>query len=70
MAFDTKFNRLGYGKGFYDKTLCKIRKLKKIFVIGLGYDKQFVNKLPVEDHDQKLDFIMTEKRILSDIKLK
>ena len=70
LAFDLKFNRLGYGKGFYDKTLYKIRKLKKIFVIGLGYDKQFVNKLPVEDHDQKLDFIMTEKRILSDIKLK
>ena len=70
LAFDTKFNRLGYGKGFYDKTLCKIRKLKKIFVIGLGYDKQFIDKLPVEDHDQKLDFIMTEKRILSDVKLK
>ncbi len=70
LAYDLNFNRLGYGKGFYDKTLYKFRKVKKIFVIGLGYDNQIIDKLPVEDHDQKLDFIITEKRILDNINTK
>ena len=42
LGFDKNLNRIGYGKGYYDKTISKLRNLKKIFVIGLAYDNQMV----------------------------
>ena len=63
VGFDKTLNRLGYGKGYYDRTISKLRKLKKIFVIGLAYDNQLVLNIPVENHDEKMDIILTEKKI-------
>ncbi len=63
VGFDKKLNRLGYGKGYYDKTISKLRKTKKIFVIGLAYDNQKLDHIPVEDHDEKMDLVLTEKNI-------
>ena len=63
VGFDKTLNRLGYGKGYYDRTISKLRKLKNIFVIGLAYDNQMVQNLPAENHDQKMDIILTEKKI-------
>ena len=69
LAFDKNFNRLGYGGGYYDKTIFNFRKkdekkTNSFLVIGLGYDKQEIKSIPIESHDEKLDIIMTEKRIL------
>ena len=56
-------NRLGYGKGFYDKYLNKyIRRYKKILTIGVAFSFQKHHNLPVNKYDAKLDYILTEKR--------
>mgnify|MGYP001378138066 CR=1 FL=1 len=61
VAFDKHLNRIGYGGGFYDRYLKKIKKRKKILTIGLAYSFQRVKKIEAEQNDIKLDFIITEK---------
>ena len=62
LSFDLLNNRLGYGKGFYDKYLMKfLRNKKKITTIGIAFSFQKYNKLPVSKLDMKLDYILTEK---------
>ena len=61
LAFDRKGFRLGYGGGFYDRTLEKLRALKKVTAIGIAYAGQEVDAVPYEEFDQRLDWIMTEK---------
>jgi 5-formyltetrahydrofolate cyclo-ligase len=58
MAFDSDGNRLGRGLGFYDRLLEKISGIK----CGIGYDFQLLEKIPVEPHDAKVDFILTPSR--------
>ena len=60
VAFDKHFNRIGYGGGFYDRYLKRIKKNKKIISIGLAYSYQKVNTLPIDKYDIKLDFIVTD----------
>jgi 5-formyltetrahydrofolate cyclo-ligase len=61
LAFDFNGNRLGYGKGFYDRYLKKGNFIK----VGLAYDFQVVDELEVKEHDQKMDVIVTEKAVYS-----
>ena len=63
VAYDEKLYRIGYGGGYYDRYLKKIKKRKKIIAIGLAYSFQKVKKIPITKHDMKLDFIITEKNI-------
>ena len=62
VAYDKNLNRIGYGGGFYDRYIKKIKKNKKIITIGLAYSFQKVKKIPVNEYDIKLDFIVTEKK--------
>jgi 5-formyltetrahydrofolate cyclo-ligase len=64
LAFDRKGYRLGYGGGFYDRTLEKLRTRKTIIAIGVAYAAQEVDHVPVGEHDQPLDYVMTEKEII------
>ena len=59
-AFDRAGYRVGYGAGYYDMTLAMLRAKKKIIAIGLGFAVQEVEKIPVEAHDERLDFVLTE----------
>ena len=61
VAFDKHFNRIGYGGGFYDRYIKKNRENKKIITIGLAYSFQKVKKVPVNNYDIKLDFVVTNK---------
>ena len=61
VAYDNYLNRIGYGGGFYDRYIKKIQKIKKITLIGLAYSFQKVKKISINEHDIKLDFIITEK---------
>ena len=61
VAYDQNFNRVGYGGGFYDRYINKIKRKKKIITIGLAYSSQKVKKIISNHHDSKLDFIVTEK---------
>jgi 5-formyltetrahydrofolate cyclo-ligase len=65
MAFDRKGYRLGYGGGFYDRTLQKLRAKKRIVAIGVAYAGQQVDSVPHDRHDQVLDFIMTEREVFA-----
>ncbi len=64
LAFDKNKNRLGYGKGFYDRYLKKyLKKNKKILTVGIAFSFQEYKNLPVNKNDYKLDYIITEKGI-------
>ena len=60
-AFDRRGHRIGYGAGFYDRTLADLRAKKTITAIGLAYATQEILFIPSEEHDQALDFVVTEK---------
>jgi 5-formyltetrahydrofolate cyclo-ligase len=60
LAFDERGNRLGRGMGYYDRLLCGARGVK----IALAYDFQLLNEIPSEPHDIRLDFIVTETRVV------
>ena len=63
MAFNKYKFRLGYGGGYYDRYIQKIKKIKKILTIGMAFSFQKVKKLPINIYDEKLDFIFTEHYI-------
>ena len=66
VAFDSQLNRIGYGKGYYDRSLKKISKRKKKMVsLGIAYSFQQCGRIPVNKHDFKLDYIFTERGIIS-----
>ena len=62
VAFDKKFNRIGYGGGYYDRYIKKIKKNKKVISIGLAYSFQKVQKILANKYDVKLDYVVTEKK--------
>jgi 5-formyltetrahydrofolate cyclo-ligase len=65
VAYDNKMNRIGYGKGYYDRILKKISKRKKIISIGIAYSFQKSISIPTNKYDFKLDYIFTEQGIIS-----
>ena len=60
VAFDKNFNRIGYGGGFYDRYIKRIKKNKNIITIGLAFSFQKVKKIPINKHDIKLDFVVSD----------
>ncbi len=67
LAFDADLSRLGMGGGFFDRTIQNLKTHKsKIITIAVAYDVQrLYENLPIEETDQRLDFIVTEKNIFS-----
>jgi len=65
VAFDLSRGRLGYGGGFYDRTLEKLRATNaELRVVGFAYDAQQVPSVPIEPTDQPLDALITPTRCL------
>ena len=65
LAYDKNKNRIGYGKGFYDRYLNKFVKIhRKIITVGVAFSFQKYHNLPVNDKDFKLDYIITEKGMI------
>jgi 5-formyltetrahydrofolate cyclo-ligase len=62
LAFDYCFHRLGYGAGYYDRFLPSLRK--ETTKVGIGYDFQLLDRIPVEEFDVPLSGIITEVRLL------
>jgi len=62
IAFDLQGNRIGYGKGYYDRFLSST---KAKYIIGLAYETQIINEIPNNDHDIPVDVIITEKRSIT-----
>ncbi|HWF01880.1 MAG TPA: 5-formyltetrahydrofolate cyclo-ligase [Caulobacteraceae bacterium] len=61
LAFDADGWRLGYGGGFYDRTLAALRARQTVVAVGLGFSIQEVNEAPHGPGDERLDAIITEK---------
>jgi 5-formyltetrahydrofolate cyclo-ligase len=61
VAFDVRGNRLGRGKGWYDRLL---EKSGRATFVALAYDFQIVDAVPSEDWDQRVHYLITERRII------
>ena len=61
LAFDARGFRLGYGGGFYDRTLQALRDKRPTMAIGFAFAMQQVAEVPIDQNDQRLDVIITEQ---------
>ena len=64
-AFDRRGFRLGYGAGYYDGALARLRRLKPVLAVGVAFAAQQVESVPTEPHDQRLDAVLTEAGLLT-----
>lgn len=66
LAYDARGWRLGFGAGYYDRTLQALRACNEISAVGVGYSSQELPEIPHdEETDQRLDWIVTEKGVIS-----
>ena len=65
LAWDRQGYRLGYGGGFYDRTLERLRALRPTVAVGFGFAAQEVAAVPIEDVDQRLDIVVTEAGVVT-----
>jgi 5-formyltetrahydrofolate cyclo-ligase len=64
-AFDRAGHRIGHGAGFYDRTLAALRAKKAICAAGVAYANQEVPEVPHDAHDERLDYVLTERELIS-----
>ena len=64
LAFDSLGRRLGYGGGYYDRTLRSLRTAGDVLAVGVAYDEQETVSVPVDDRDETLDMIVTDRRAI------
>jgi 5-formyltetrahydrofolate cyclo-ligase len=64
LAFDRAGHRLGYGGGYYDRTIARLRATKPVVVIGLAFALQEVPAVPVTPDDVPLDLVLTEREAI------
>lgn len=63
LAFDRRRNRLGYGGGYYDRTIKRLRAHKPLLTVGIAYACQEVSEIPVGSNDVPLDRVVTESGV-------
>jgi 5-formyltetrahydrofolate cyclo-ligase len=63
-CFDRRGHRIGYGAGYYDLTLSKLRATKPVHAVGVAHGVCEVDKVPYETHDQSLDAVVTEQETI------
>ena len=63
LAFDRLGNRIGWGAGFYDRTLADLRARAPVTAVGVAYAAQELAHVPAQAHDQPLDWIATEREV-------
>lgn len=61
LAFDARGYRLGYGGGFYDRTLAKLRAERPVLAVGYAFAAQQVETLPIAAYDEPLDWLVTDR---------
>jgi len=62
LAFDLAGRRLGYGAGFYDRTLERLREAGPVTTVGVAFEAQRMNRVPTDGHDRPVDWVVTEER--------
>ena len=64
LAFDRTGNRIGYGAGYYDLTIGKLRAMKPTVAVGIAFAAQQIDAVPVTPRDARLDLVLTEREII------
>ena len=64
LAVDPAGRRLGYGGGYYDRTIAALGRRGQVLAIGIGYDVQIRPSVPAGEGDRPVDWVVTEKRVL------
>ena len=64
LAFDNNKNRLGYGGGYYDRTISFLEKHSRILKFGVAFDEQEIKKVPTMSFDKKMDLVLTPTKII------
>jgi len=65
LAFDRAGYRLGWGGGFYDRTLEALRSARPVVAVGVAFSDQEVDAVPYDSHDHPLDWVVTERETIS-----
>ena len=64
LAFDRSGHRVGYGAGYYDMTIAKLRALKSVVAVGIAFAVQEIPSVPVTPRDARLDLVLTEREVI------
>jgi 5-formyltetrahydrofolate cyclo-ligase len=64
LAFDRDGHRIGYGAGYYDMTIGKLRGIKPVIAVGIAFAAQEIASVPVTPRDARLDLVLTEREII------
>ena len=64
LAFDRRGYRLGYGGGYYDRTLTLLRRRGPVLAVGLAFREQEIEQVPADAMDQRLDWIVTQSEAI------
>ena len=64
VAFDRRGHRIGYGAGYYDRSLKLMRARRPVLTVGVGFAIQEVDAIPAAAHDEKMDFVLTERDVI------
>jgi len=64
VAFDRRCCRIGYGAGYYDRTLASLRKTRVVVAVGVAFAAQEVEAIAADDHDERLDLVLTEREVI------
>ena len=64
LAFDRLGHRIGYGAGYYDRTIAHLRSRKPVTAVGLAFAAQEVPTVPVTPRDAPLDLVLTEREVI------
>jgi 5-formyltetrahydrofolate cyclo-ligase len=64
LAFDRNGNRIGYGAGYYDMTIARLRGLKPVLAVGIAFAAQQIGAVPATPRDARLDLVLTERETI------
>ena len=64
LAFDRTGHRIGYGAGYYDMTIARLRGMKAVTAIGIAYAAQEIARVPITPRDAALDLVLTEREVI------
>jgi len=64
LAFDRTGHRIGYGAGYYDMTIARLRAIKPVVAVGIAFAAQEIGEVPVTPRDARLDLVLTDREII------
>jgi 5-formyltetrahydrofolate cyclo-ligase len=65
LAFDRTGQRIGYGAGYYDMTIARLRSRKAVTAVGIAFSMQEVSTVPATERDARLDLVLTEREVIA-----